>query len=102
MVGLTQNALCAHGSSAGVECDLDPCSDDRLQGVSAFPPYRKDPQEHIKRLPGVMRRVQEFVFQFNRNMYNVALHIIKNLCFQIGRMSREKMTATGFRHSPPS
>ena len=102
MVGVTQNVLCAHVSSAGVECDLGPCSDDRLQGVCAFPPYQKDPQEHKKRLPGVMRRVQEFEFQFNRNMYNVSFYIIKNGCIQIGRMSREKITTTGCGHSPPS
>ena len=101
MVGSTQTALCAHVSSAGVKCDLDPCFDDRLQGECASPPYQKDPEVFNKRLPGVMRRVEEFEFQFNRNMYNVALHRGKN-CFPIGRMSREKMTTTGCGHRPAS
>ena len=90
---------CVHTSAAQVSCvtwirvlmiDCKACA--------RLPPYQKVPQEHNNRLPGVMRLVEEFEIQFNRNMYNVNLQKEFFLGFPIGRMSPKEMTTTWCGH----
>ena len=61
-----------------------------FKACARLPHIRKiHKQEQNNRLPGVMRRVEEFEFQFNRSMYNLTLHREKNWLSDWKDVSRE-------------
>ena len=61
-----------------------------FKACARLPHIRKiHKQEQNNRLPGVMRRVEEFEFQFNSSMYNLTLHREKNWLSDWKDVSRE-------------